>query len=651
MGAMTLMDRELTGNDHVSIPHIGRDGGMDAINVLHGGLGGLVEWLGSDRPLLMPEVSIGGERVVLEGLRWRRLDRWIPVFTAELPQGLTLTGTICAPGGYPSARGCLVRLEIENTGRAPLDVEVGLRIEWRWTRHWIATARPLPGANRLHAPPGGSVIALETDGGRGPALAVDGGLGAVVVSGAPAGGIGLPTGIGLPAGPGLPDGALTEQPGGSGEWSLEAANGEALHARVMHRVSAVPRRRMSVTFFIGAGRERDGAIAAAAAMRAFGADHWIRQARLDLSYTLRAGHDHRWSDLLNRNLLFNRYYATGRGIDDDRLYLLRSRSPRCPAPALFNEREALFWTLPALVLADPGLAREALFRVFDTFSERSGEFRRYIDGGTFDSGFCLDQCLLYAWAVDHYVVASGDTSVLGEPLVHQVLMEIDGMLFTRLHPEQLLCSTELLPSGEPADHPYTTTGNVLLWWFCEALPRLLPGNGEEPPRFAGAGAEVAAAIWQHCVAELGGTPVFASSADLAGDTAVYEDPVASLALLPFLGFCTTDDPVWAGSLEFMRSDRYPLWRGGAVPGLASRSDPAHARLASLCADLLGPAAPDALDRLLRIRLPGGLAAAAYDADGTATEPENAALAGLLAWTLVRAAEPPAEQRAGRKKRR
>jgi uncharacterized protein len=630
MGPKTDMHSELTGNDYVSIPHIGSAGALDAINVLHGGVGGLVEWLGSDdEPLLLPELSIGGESVPLHGLRWRRLDRWIPVFTVELPQGLQVTGTVCAPGGYPAARGFLVRFEIENTGRAPLDVEVALRIHWKWSRHWIATARPLPGANRLYAPDGGGIVALETDGGRGPALAVDAGATTELLAGTAA--------------------ERLEPVAGR---TLESANGETLHARAAHRMTAAPRRRLSVTFFVGAGRERDGAIAAAAAMRVAGADHWIRQARLDLSYTLRAGHDHRWSDLLNRNLLFNRYYATGRGIDDDRLYLLRSRSPRCPAPALFNEREALFWTLPALVLADAGLAREALFRVFDTFSERAGEYRRYMDGGTFDGGFSLDQCLLYAWAVDHYVVASGDDSVLHEPLVRQVLLEIDGMLFTRLHPEQLLCSTEVLPSGDPADHPYTTTGNILLWWFCEALPRLLPGNGEEPPRFAGAGAEVAAAVWQHCVAELDGTPVFASSADLLGETAVYEDPAASLALLPFFGFCATDDPVWVGSLEFLRSPGYPLWRDGVVPGLARRTDPAHGRLAALCADLLGPDAAGALDRLLRISLPGGLAAAAWDpADGSPAEPDHAALAGLLAWTLTRAAEPPAEPRAGRRKRR
>jgi uncharacterized protein len=623
-------DAELTGNDYVSLPSIDRRARIDGVNVLHGLLGGLVEWAGAggEDALLVPELRVDGVALPLDRLEWRRLDRWIPVFTARFDHDLAVTGTICAPVGYPAARGFLVRIEVENGGRAPLDVEVSLRVNWRWSRLRIGTARTLPGANRLGQV--GGVVTLESDGGVGPALGIHGGDGAEVVAG-------------------TVNSALAPIP----EGGIEARNGTPLHVRVSRRIRAVPKRRMAVTFCVGAGRERDGAAAAATALSRPGPDAWLRQARLELSHTIRAGHDHRWSDLLNRNLLFNRYFATGRGIDDDRLHLLRSRSPACPSPALFNEREALFWTLPSLVLADPGVAREALFRVLDSFSERSGEFLRYIDGGAFDSGFSLDQALLYAWAIDHYVTATEDGTALDEPLVRQVLQETDAALFMRLHPEHLLCATDLLPAGDAADHPYTTTGNVLLWWFSEALARLLPGNGDEPPpRFGGAGVEVAAAVWQHCVADLDGTPVLTSSADLQGGTAIYDDPELSLALLPFLGFCPDDDPVWTASMEFFRSRSYPLWRDGAVPGLAGRADPAHPRLAALCADLLGREPRQALDRLLRVRLPGGLAAAAWDpADGTASEPHHAALAGFLAWTLIRAAEPPAAAGTARRKRR
>jgi uncharacterized protein len=619
---------ELTGNDYVSIPGIGEDGAIEAVNVLHSGLAGLVEWAGDGdgAPLLRPALRLGSETHALMALRWRRLDRWIPTFTATMPDGLSLTGTICAPPGYPAARGFLIRFELEHGGRVPVDVGVVLEIDWKWSRHWIASGRPLAGTNRMIAERGGR-ITLETDQGRGPALTILPGTDAEV--------------------------EIDHGRAPAGDREVEAANGTMVHARLEQRITLVPNRRVNVTFFVGAGRERDGARAAASALKRAGADTLLRQARLELSHTVRAAQDHRWADALNRNLLFNRYYALGRAIDDDQLYLLRSRSTRCPAPALFNERETLLWTLPALALADPGLAREALFRALETFSERAGEYERYIDGAAFDSAFSLEHCLLYAWAIDHYVAATGDPAVLDDPLVQQVITELDNGLYMRLHPEQMLCFGDVLPSGDPADHPYVTLGNVLLWAFAEALPRLWPRNGgteDIPPRFQGAAPEIAAAIWQQCVTVVGGEHILVSSADLQGGAAVYDDPEASLALLPFLGFCGADDPIWTATMEFLRSRRYPLWRDGDIGGLASRAA-GLPRLAALIADLLGPGADAALQRLLRVQLPAGVAAAAYDPDtGEAAEPHHAALAGFLAWSLVRVAEPPEPPRTRRKRR-
>jgi hypothetical protein len=374
---MVHADGELTGNDYVTLPFIDADGSMDGVNVLHGGLAGLVEWVGgSDRAFLRPVVRIGGVEVSLEGARWRRVDRWIPTFSVTASPDLAIHGTICAPGGYPAQRGFMVRLELENRGRAPLDVVVALEVAWHVSRHWVATPRAFPGPNRMGGDGSGRALVLETDGGRGPAMAITAG-------GAPI----LRKGPSTAGGDAIPADAFAE-----------AANGTPLLATVEQSLTLVPNRRTAAEFYVGVGRERDGASAAAHALRRSGGDALLRQARLDLSYTLRAGQDHRWADLLNRNLIFNRYYATSVGRWMTTACTCCGRGPpRCPAPALFNEREALLWTLPALVLADPGLAREALFRVFDMFSERSGEHRRYMDGGAYDGGFVLDQALLYPW--------------------------------------------------------------------------------------------------------------------------------------------------------------------------------------------------------------------------------------------------------------
>ena len=626
-------DGELTGNDYVSIPIIHPDGSMDAINVLHGASAGLIEWSGTAGSLLRPRISFDGVEVDMQAARWRRLARWIPVVPVTLPDGSTITGTVCAPGGYPPARGFTVRVEVENRGREARVLVVELDIDWSWSRLRIATARPLAGANVLAADSSASAITLETDGGRGPALA-----------------------IGTSHPPALHAAAGTDELAPlAGGCAINADNGTPLRARITQSVQVRANSRAGVVFNVGAGRERDGALAAAAALRRSGPDHWLRQARLELSHTLRSAQDHRWAEPLNRNLLFNRYYAIGRAIDDDRLYLLRSRSPLCVSPGVFNEREALLWSLPALIIADPGIAREAMFRAFELASERSGEHRRYIDGGSYDPAFVLDQFLLYAWAVDHFVTATRDAAVLEDPLTRQIVLETDAAAYMRLHPQHVLAATELLPSGDVADYPYATMANALLWRFAERLPQLQPAGTdaeEPPPRFLNAAAEIAAAVWQHCVSEIEGHPILASSANLEGEAAVYDDPALSLAMLPFFGFCTGDDPVWRATMEFLRSAHYPLWRTGNIPGLAARTGSSRPRTSALCADLLTHYAPDALDRLLRVKMPAGVAAAEYDPDtGAAAEPHHAALAGFMAWTLVHAAEPKDAAARSRKRRR
>lgn len=647
-------DHDLTGNDYVSIPSIGRDCAMDGITVLHGGMSGLIEWAGDGAvPLLRLSIAVDDTPVDLSSATWRRLDRWLPSFSITLDDGSELTGVICAPAGYPAARGFILRIELENRGRTPRTVRAALNVAWCWSRLHIATARPLAGPNRIATDAHG-IVTLETDAGRGPTLAIAAHTNAAHTNAAA---------------------AATE--------TAQAENGKTLNTQLDVTFDVASKIRGSTTFCFGVGRERDGAIAAATQLRRTGADRWLRQSRLELSHTLRSAQTHRWSGLLNRNLVFNRFFAAGRGIDDDRVHLVRSRSPYAPAPALFNDREALLWTLPALIIADPPFAREAILRVLDTFSERSGEHTRYIDGGAFDAGFVLDQFLLYPWLIDTYVTSTGDVSLFDEPMVRQIVFETDGGAFMRLHPHHVLASTDLLPSGELADYPYATMANAVLHAFCSALARLPwidlpddPASSAEPasraaaaaaaadlaPRLAGAAAEVSAAIWRHCVTDVDGQPLLVSSADLAGNAAVYDDPAMSLALLPLFGVCTTEDPVWRATMEFLRSPAYPLWRDGVVAGTAGRSNSAgrsngaHAQFAAhfaaLCADLHGHAPDDARDRLLRVELPAGVAAAAYDPEtGVASDPHHAALAGFLAWSLVRVSEPAPKREPRKKSRR
>src|SRR5690606_34652473 len=147
----------------------------------------------------------------------------------------------------------------------------------------------------------------------------------------------------------------------------------------------------------------------------------------------------------------------------------------------FNEREALFWTLPALIAADPLLAREALLRAFEQYSHHPGAPIRYLDGAALSPGAALDQLAMYPIAVDRYVRETRDEGLLDEPIVHDVLAEIDEALFDRLHEEVFLCRSEFLPSGDRADFPYVTIGNVMVWVYANVLGATRPARRGEPP--------------------------------------------------------------------------------------------------------------------------------------------------------------------------
>jgi uncharacterized protein len=628
-----------TGNHYVGFPRIARaDAAVHGVNVVHRGLNGLVEWCGSRiggepaEPLLRMAVRGGPERSVQPELDWQRVDGWFPRFRTRVG-AVRVTGTICAPGGVdPLVRGAVLIVELANDGIMEQTLHVALEGCWRWTLLSMLTPRPLRGDNRLLRHGGLDALVLESgEGGAGAALAICEawhGLARAAV----------------PAASGIEVGAVATElvPLGAGE-EVAVPNGTELRFRLGREVRIAARKRIAVAYHIGVAPERDGAAATAAALRRLGHEELLHLGRLDLARLSRRSKDPEFGALLNRNLLFNYYTSVARAVDDDLLYPVLSRSLAHGPTAVAGERTMLLWSLPAIALADRALARETLIRAFEQYSARAGEQWKYLDGALLAPGVQLDQVCAYVIALDRYVTEAEDDTVLDEPLVQDVLREVDETLYSLLDREVFLCATELLPSGEAPDHAYTTFGNVLAWHVARALPRLLRRYPDEPPpRFASPAAdEISAAIWQRCTAEVEGVPVLGYSTDLHGSVAIYDDPEGSLALLPYYGFCDADDPIWTNTMDLLRSPTYPLWlHGSPVPGLARRSTPRIARLAALCADLLGPRADAALATLGQLQLPDGVAADGYDPDtGEAAAGEAAPpLAGFLAWCLDYALE-------------
>ncbi|HSL72012.1 MAG TPA: hypothetical protein VK864_17310 [Longimicrobiales bacterium] len=608
----------MTANHYVAVPLLSRtDGSIQSLNVLHRAAHGLLEWSGArepaaGEPLLRPRLLINGAPAVLPDLTWERLERWIPRWRCT--SQLNITGTVCAPTGYDAARrGLIYVFDVENPSTAVVDLDIALAGRWQWAFQTVCARRPLPARMTLARSATRDGFALEVAG------AVNGALGISVYG----------------------SDVYYETAGDrieAGDFRT-AENGTPLEFAVGRRVRVGPGRRATIGFFLGFAAEREGALATAAALRRLGIDRALKETRLELARMTRKAGDPAVGAILNRHLLFCYFFGLGRALDDERLYPTTSRSPLHPRCATFNERDALLWSFPAILLADPQLAREMLMRCFEQYSHRPGEALRYLDGGVLEPGFSLSQWSAYLIALERYVTIAGDPTILDEPLVHEVLRELDASTYSRLHPEIFLASTELLPSGDLADQPYVSYDNALLHAFFRALERTAPPESADHKRFGAAADEVASALWRKCTADVNGLPVLAWSTDLLEAASVYDDPAGSLQLLPHYGFCEPTEPLWRNTMEFLRSSAYPLWLGDhAFPGLAARSQPKAASTAALCADLVSARAPDALAVLRRLSLVGDLAAATYDPDlgSPVGDFHDAALAGFLAWSLVEA---------------
>jgi meiotically up-regulated gene 157 (Mug157) protein len=128
------------------------------------------------------------------------------------------------------------------------------------------------------------------------------------------------------------------------------------------------------------------------------------------------------------------------------------------------------------------------------------------------------------------------------------------------------------PSDDACTYGYHVPANA---YAAVSLERLADLLDEDDPLRSDAGslaAEIRAAIEQFGVLEDG---TYAYEVDGLGNAAVLDDAnPPSLLALPYIGFCTTDDPRYVATRAWVLSPRNPCWaRGRLVHGIGST----HAR--------------------------------------------------------------------------
>ena len=572
---------QITGNHWLSLPCIHpADGAVHAIGVLHRGsrstieLAGSADFLTGNGPaLLRPTLEIDGTAhdLARAPMAWERALGWIPTFTCTLGSVL-LRGTLFSPYGRDAdVAGAVYAMSVENRGAGEVAIAVTLGGVLGHRQLRVRTARSFDDPHRV----------------------ARGGDDLVVLGGsAPTGLVALAIGA---------DGPATVSVG------AREANGFSLRREL--RLAAGGREQ--IAFFLAAGPEQDGAQATVGMLRRRGWRELLAETRDSLqSLEQTTGHE-AMDRLINRNLLFAYFYAVGRALDDAHYYLVRTRVPWNGRGVTVRDWEALAWTLPAVLLADPPLARELLLRACELHGYAPGRGVHYLDGTLFEPGFTLEGASAYAIAADRYIRETGDDQIVEEPVLADTLYLAADDLAARRDRRVPLYVTEVGPGGAPLPHPFGLHGNAVVAQALDVLRRTLD---EETAREVEDPEAVRAAIKRHFVLEREGKSTFATAIDLAGGATVEDDPLASAFWLPLYEAVARQDSTYRRTVKAMAREPHSL--------------------AQQCARLLGPDSGAVLQWLRRAPLDGGFAAEEVDAEGNARgNGGDASLSGLLAWSV------------------
>jgi hypothetical protein len=571
---------QLTGNHWLALPCIHpHDGAIHAVGLLHRGARSAVEFAGSAEflegqgpALARPTITVNGEQVELarQGIAWERALQWLPTFTSTVGE-VIVRGTVFAPFGQDAdIAGAVYTIAFENRGKKPVELAVGLEGTLGHRQLRVRTPRSAEDAHRVQEAAAGVVIldGVAVPGICALAIAADGDAGVALKQGA------------------TPSYAITR--------SMTLGAGE----------------RSEQAFYIAAGPERDGAEATVGVMRRRG---WraLLTATRDALRTLEQSTGMESLDaLINRNLCFAYFYGVGRALDDAQHYLVRSRAPWCAWGVTVRDWEALAWTVPAVQLADPPLARELILRACELHGYAPGRGVHYLDGTLFEPGFTLEGCASYAVATERYIRETGDDQIVEELILADTLYATSDDLAARRHETHPLYHTEVTLDRTPAALPYSLHGNAVVAYALDALSRTLDEDAAREVQDASA---VRAALRR--LFSVGGDSksTLAAVADLSGKHNLDDDAVGSALWLPMWEAVERTDSV------FRRT--------------AKRLPPSD-RLVRRIAELFGPDAGEVLEWLRVAPLHHGLAAESVDEEGVArSHGGDAALSGLLAYTV------------------
>lgn len=583
----------VTGNEYLSLPTIREsDGAAEGVTFLMMCVKGLLELRGDDG-LLRPYLCVEGTRRA-PALQWRREHGWIPVCEAQA-QSVAYQCTYLTPMGE---RAFGLRLRAENRGDSAVCVRLGVDGRWDRTLHEINETTELPDGRE----------------------AFESGWNYMFVWAQRAG---VPLFAFAPC---VSDAQPFSEIDQGARWTRDGFAYDIYKDATLAAGECV-----TLDVFFGVGYESVSAATSAKELLRQGFDVLLARTADWLSQREKSLSDPRLNDLLNRNLFFSFFYASGRTVDTEELCMMTSRSPRYYVSAAYWDRDSLLWAFPAIVETDAAYARELLTAIFARQARNFGVHSRFIDGTVLEPGFELDELCAPVLALSRYEKATGDASLWATPTIREALLHILRTMESKRNPRLGLYETFLQPTDDLRRYPYLTYDNLLV----ERALRIL-ADAMRLPELNARADELRGAILSLCVRERDGKRFFAWSVNEAGDYDIYDEPPGSLQLLPFLGFCERTDETWRNTVAMIRDASYPLsFAGQPIAEIGCKHAP-HPWILSICNSLLAGFESSAIEHLLLCEMDHGLACESVNEQTGECETGEAfaTCAGFLAYALM-----------------
>ena len=586
----------VTGNEYVSLPTIRQmDGAIEGLSFLHMGAKGMIELCGSaGLPLMKPFAEINGPGIPDGGLRWERLNSWVPRFSGEYG-GCRLEGTLLAPIGE---RGFGYRLVL-SAGADDVDYRLGLSGCWARALHSVNESKPIEAEKHAYCSGWNHSFVMDMR----PGLSL--------FAFAP---------------------IFTENRDGCPVRDWFDKRGDEIHYSIERTGRLGADESVELCVWFGLGFEEVAASTSAKEMLRQGWDAELQKTLGWLKERERTVGDEKLDETLNLNMFFSYFFGGGLTLDTEEFVLVTSRSPRYYVSAAYWDRDSLLWSFPAILMADSETAAEMLRYVFTRQIRNIGIHSRFIDGTLLEPGFELDELCAPVIALGMYVEKTGDRAILAEDCVRRGIDRILKFLRTKRSLKVALYETFLQPTDDMRSYPYICYDNVLVWYMLRKIDELFPGDWQG---LADEAAYVRAAIMEHCVKEKDGKPMFAWSVDLDGGWDVYDEPPGSLLLLPHYGFCGMNDEIWKNTAEVIRRKDYPYSFADCPIAEIGCPHAPHPWVLSISNSLLSDKKEDARRHLALCSMDNGIACESVDeyTGESRTGDAFATCAGFLAYAI------------------